>query len=613
LPANDRVIRITGAVCFALIIATVIVMHCSPATSYEASIYIATPLIAWVMLIVTFLGGLGITIHQLLTGNHEINYLWFLGVGLIAASLLIALTVHIFRGYVHMGGDVTTHLAYVQNIITDGHFEGQNVYPVMHVYLAQFSQILNIDPMKLILLLPVLFYVVFVFSLYLLARAILPEKGHAIMATVIGLPFPLYFVVQNTTPINMTDMFMPLVLLFFWKCLYQNSLRKMQFVLLLLLMIFLMPLFHPFTVVGLMTVFVTITLPGAAYGLIYKEKRPAGGEYRFIMIMAMILFIWGITWVSGLHLWSDTVIKIRDSIMSGTSTGLNSLRADMAYAGGYGYSVIEHFFKAYGLLLLYGVLSVISIPVFLRKLPHNEKLRSLLAWSGPLVVFTIALALSFGPDFGLFLNRIIRYVMMTGILFAGFISYEALEKARRVSGQNVRYGFSFGFLVIALVTCFINVGLTTYSSRYTLSSNDQITRTELRGMEWFVKKKNIDVPSLFLSMQGYRLKYLSLPYSEAISRDDIPGWVPIPQPPYHFDYDKQDRLGVSYSIDNYMVLHEQDRQLYTRVWPEIAGRRFFPLDFDKLEQDSSVDKLYASNGLDIWYIRAQTMPSENIK
>jgi hypothetical protein len=609
LPGNDRVVRIVGAVCFALLVAALIVLNNSPATGYEASIYTSTPLIVWVMLIFTFICGLGITLHQLYTRNHEKNNLWFLGVGLIAASSLIVFSVHIFRGYAHMGGDVTTHLAYIQNIISGGHFDSQNVYPAMHVYLAQLSQILNIDPMPLILSLPVLFYVVFTLSIFLLARAILPDKGHAILATITGLVLPLNFVTLHTTPFNMSDMLMPFTFLICWKCLFQNPPRQTQFVLLLLLMIFLLPLFHPFTVVGLMLLLLTITLPGGAYDLLIRKKRPAGGEYRFAMLMGMILFIWGITWVSGLHVWRDTVLKIRDSIISGTSTGFGALKADIAYASGYGYSIVEHVFKVYSLLILYAVLTIISIPVILRKLSHNDKLRNLLAWCGPLAAYVITLGINYGPNFGFFLGRVTRYIMIIGAIFAGFISYEVLEKARQASGKGVWYKFGFGILTVALILCFVNVGLTTHSSRYILAPNDQITRTELRGLGWFINNKKVAVPSLFLSTQGYRLKYLTLPYAEAVQREDIPGWVPFPQPPYHFDYDTQNRLGESYGEDNYMVLNKMDRLLYTEVWPEIAQYRFYPQDFERLEQDPSVDRLYASNGLDIWYIHGQAKSS----
>ena len=60
-----------------------------------------------------------------------------------------------------------------------------------------------------------------------------------------------------------------------------------------------------------------------------------------------------------------------------------------------------------------------------------------------------------------------------------------------------------------------------------------------------------------------------------------------------------------------MVLNKEDRLLYTEVWPEMARYRFYPQDFEKLEQDPNVDKLYISNGLDIWYIHSESVSSRH--
>ena len=606
MPDSDRAVKIVGAICFALIVAVLIISNNSPATGYEASIFTATPIIVWVVIIFTLICGLGITLHQLYIRNHGKYNLWFIGVCLIVTSSLIVFSVHIFRGYIHLGGDVTTHLAYVQNIISSGHFESQNVYPVLHVYLTQLSQILHIDPMTLILYVPVLFYVVYMLSLYLMARAVLPEKGHAILATIAGIVLPLYFILFYATPINMADMLIPFTFLLCIKHISRYYPRTIQVVLLLLLMIFLLPMFHPITTGALLIMLLTITLSGKAYNLLNRKKHTIGDEYRFPMLIFAILFIWAISWVRGLHIWDETARRVWESItLGGATTGIMALQADIAFASSYGYSVVEQFFKIYAIPLLYAILTLISIPVLLSKLPGNSKLRSLLAWCGLLGIYIVAMATTFGPDIGFFLGRMTRYILMTSAMFVGYISYEALEKARLVSLRNLWHKFNLCLLAVAMLVSFINVVFASHGSRYILSPNDQITRSEIRGMDWFISNKIPEVSSLFLSTQGYRLKYLFFTYHEAIQREDIPGWPPIPQPPYHFNYDKQKSLGEAYNEDNYMVLNKQDRLLYTEVWPEIAEYRFYPQDFEKLEQDPSVDKLYASNGLDVWYIHSE--------
>jgi hypothetical protein len=605
LPGSDRAIKIAGAICYALLAAILIVLNNSPATDYEASIYTATPSIVWVVIIITFVCGLGIIVHQLYTGRHEAHNLWLLGIGLTAASSLIACSVQILRGYIHLGGDVTTHLAYVQNIISGGHFESQIVYPAMHVYLAQLSQILNVDPMRLILYIPVLFYIVYMLFIYLLARAILPEKGHVLLATVAGMVLPLYFIIHHATPLNMADMMVPFAFLLCQKYLYRYTPQKAQFAVLLLIIAFLLPVFHPIAATALLLTLLTISLPGKAYDRLIMKKRPAGSEYRFATLLSLILFIWLITWVSGLHVWEQMVRSMRDVITLGiTKTSISGLKTSMAYASGYGYSVIEQFLKVYAMPLIYGLLTIISLPLLFNKLPRNNQLRSLLAWCGPLGIFVVLMGISFGPVVGLFFNRVSRYIIIVSALFVGFVFYEVLKSTHRASGKNPWPKLSLGLTAVALIIVYINMVFTTNGSHFILSPNSQMTRSEITGVGWFINNKKVDVTSLFLSTQGYRIKYLFLPRAEAIRREDIPGWVPFPQPPYHFNYDKNTRLGESYQEDYYLVLNQQDRLLYTEVWPEMAEYRFYPQDFEKLEQDPSVDKLYASSGLDIWYIHS---------
>ena len=608
---SDRAIKIVGAICFALIAAVLIILNNSPATGYEASIYTATPIIVWAGMILSFICGLGIILHQLYTKRHEESELWLIGLLLIAVSFLIVFSVHIFRGYLHLGGDVTTHLAHVQNIISSGHFESQNIYAVLHVYLTQLSQITRIDTMVLILYVPVLFYVGYMLSMYLLTRTILPEKGHAILATAAGVILPLHFIYLHATPMAMVNMLIPFTFILCIKHMSRYYLRKTQFVLLLLLMIFLLPMFHPHIAATILLMLLTITLSSKGYNMLNRKKHPIDNEYRFPMLICAILFIWTISWINELRIWDATIYKIWSSITTGGSlTGIASIKTDIAFASSFGYPIVQQFFKVYATPLLYAILTLISIPVLLYKLPSNSKLRSLLAWCGPLGIYVVALATTFGSDTGLFLGRMSKYILMISAMFVGYISYEILEKARLVSSRNLWHKFNLCLLVVAMIGSFVNVVFTSYGSRYTLAPNDQITRSELRGMSWFISNKTLEVSSLFLSTQGYRLKYLFFTRQEAMHREDIPGWPPFPQPPYHFNYDKQNTLGEAYNEDNYMVLNKEDRLLYTEVWPEIAEYRFYPQDFEKLEQDPSVDKLYASNGLDIWYIHSNAGPSE---
>jgi len=60
--------------------------------------------------------------------------------------------------------------------------------------------------------------------------------------------------------------------------------------------------------------------------------------------------------------------------------------------------------------------------------------------------------------------------------------------------------------------------------------------------------------------------------------------------------------GETYTKDKYMILTQNDRLQYVEIYPEVAEFRFYPADFDKLEDDPSIDKIYDNRGLDVWYV-----------
>jgi len=135
-----------------------------------------------------------------------------------------------------------------------------------------------------------------------------------------------------------------------------------------------------------------------------------------------------------------------------------------------------------------------------------------------------------------------------------------------------------------------------------LAVNDQVTRSEIEGMRWFFDKKDttIAISSNYVIPYRYADFLLTSDYKQ--HRRDIVSERDRVYPPYHFNYDTQNMLGESYTEDIYMVLSKLDELVYAEVFPQIAEYRFYLSDYERLEQDRSVDKLYSNGGLNVWYI-----------
>jgi len=74
-----------------------------------------------------------------------------------------------------------------------------------------------------------------------------------------------------------------------------------------------------------------------------------------------------------------------------------------------------------------------------------------------------------------------------------------------------------------------------------------------------------------------------------------------PTIPYHFNYTRLTYFGSYYETPTYVVISTPFRISYPEIIPEYPERwRFNETDFQKLEDDSSVSKVYTNRGLDVY-------------
>ncbi len=585
-----------------------LVVKNSPATGYESSIYAATPPIFWGALAFSLICGISIVIHQMYK-RHDRSSLWIVGLILISIVYVAILSLWIVRGYaLWCAGDPLTHLGKIQNVITTGHIEGESFYPITHIYLAQISTVCGIAPMILQKYIPLVFGILYVPFMYLFAKSILPEKAQVIMATMVSATF-LSGWYLNLTPNHLSNLFLPLAFFLLIKSFYPGT---VQWKILFTIVIILFPVFHPIPGFVLLLALLTIWLPGRIMGISRKEPSKAvGSAFSFNITASLILFVWNITWISSFYVWDLTVRITYILITEGGITHLALLRDQVTYLVGYGYSAIEHFFKLYGGIVVLIVLTMIALPILWRRMPTEPNLRKLGSLYAPLAAFALAIIALYFLYIGFSPTRLLIYVVMICTIFSGFVLHEIMKRAQHAHSGNHAYRLASLLVIIILMALFVNGALKLHPSRYTLEPNWQITAAEITGLDWFFDNKDTSIKITGISITVGRFADFLVPPDERSARRDIPVEA-IPKEllaPYHFGYDKEPLLGKSYDESAYLILDEKDRVMYKDVFPEIENLRYSPADFEKLEQDQSVDKLYSSNGFDIYYIHTYALPN----
>jgi hypothetical protein len=212
---------------------------------------------------------------------------------------------------------------------------------------------------------------------------------------------------------------------------------------------------------------------------------------------------------------------------------------------------------------------------------------------GPLLTLALFLLLFYSLYVGFSPARLVKYAAMLSVPFVGYVIYELVR--RSMTRQLwARIGFSIMVVLLALIT--VNSVLIAYWSPYRLLPNDQPILSEPDGFKWLSTYRNTGLGLVTLTVLVDRLVTL-LPAAGGITKD-------VSQVPYHFNYPERSLLGASYSEDRYMLLNTHDRLQYTELFPRMAPYRFYPSDFDRLDNDSSLDKIYSNRGMEVWYIHA---------
>ena len=610
---SNRIIKVISILCFALLAFILIVLRNNPATGFESSIYTGTPSIVWVVLVFIIVCGTVIILHQLYHRKETASNLWVIGLVLIVFSLTILFSAPALRAYTFYGkGDALSHLGTVRNLISTGHTESRNFYPVLHIYIAQLSSILDVSPMKLFGYIPAFFAtILFMPFMYIFARFILPHKGQAILATIAGtavLSVNGYGQVI-TAPNSSADMLIPLA--FLLCSIRVFHMPKFRYSVLLIIMVLVLTPFHfvPMFALLLMMLFlwipnkVLVMIPHNQYRIfrINKIPPPLNNNYQFVPIMILLVsLLYAFAWFYPFYIWKSVVINIYTIITTGGSNQFDSLRNTIEFASGYGYSVIEQFFKRYGDILIVGLLTVVSFPILLKKITINRELGKLFGLYGPLVAFSITLVVLFFFNINFGPARFLYYIEILGALFAGFILFEIINRVKN-AGRTYLVPLSFALIALILVALQVNGIFRSHYSRYTFTPSTHVTLADMRGFDWFFANKDTGIMTTNSSLAPWRFAHALLTLEERNVRPDTTR-LDYPAVPWHFGYDTNRYLGNAYDEDAYMVLDQNDRATYVETYPEVAAFRFYSADFDRLEDDASLDRLYTNRGFEVWYI-----------
>lgn len=600
----NRFLRVITILCFLSIAAAATIASNSAATGYELSIYTGTPAIVWVLLFICVTGGNLLISYHAFTGKR-VNHLGSV-IGPLGLANLTVLLLPTLRGYfLYASPDSLAHMGIGLDIARTGHPESVNVYPALHMLIAQICQVCDIPPTLVGRLLPAfLSALCAVVWMYLVGRATLPEHGQTLVAFALSSGFLLNSLHVMAYPHVLSLFFVLLVL---YLRLDGSTRDRPAGKISLIIVLLFIPYSHPAPAVVI--VFFLLALELSA--VLRRRTSDLSPIRRVSITLPLISAITFFTWISSFALFGHKVRTLWENL-SEPLAAPHVQTLENAVGGTSTASVLVAFLRMYGDTVICCILAGIGALIVVREMWNpRESTKNLGALTAVCLIAMPLELLIFAGSRSQTIGRVINLssaIFLSPIL-AAYALYQIL--------QHVRQGMATAMSGITLLAFWAIGAFGIYHSPWISQPSWQITRQDVRAIEWFLRNKDDDVS---FSAMGYPhgVPYVTLGHHETTTRADLT------EPVLQMLHDLEDVLPTGFGYGRWATLGEaleEDRYLLIARRFEIATadphlrseglavvplfwRGFQPADFEELLQDPSVSKLYSNGEFDIWWVSA---------
>lgn len=551
------------------------------ASGHEYYIFAQIPdakygLIGAILLTTTFLFIQGIGIRN--------NQYWKRGIILLFLSIVIFLSVPLFRGYFltgSFGADYLNHLGRIYDIADTGHVSN-NWYPANHVTLFVAASILNIDPISFIDRgWQPFFYLLYISGIALFIRSLTIPKYRR-HGTILGICFAsaLFFAGSAFTvnPNTQTLWLIPILLL----VLFTNGRRTG--VLVAILAIFFV-LAHPTTSI---IVFLILVVFGIEALISRKESFK-----RYFLYSGMLIIPY-IFWITGFQVtWPYTrILGFLGFIERGTEGA-----GEGAVGGALDASlevVIYRFVEQYlavGLFAGAGLIaSVIILYFYFNESQSTTRYTSIVAqyWASVGVGLFLLFIL---PLFGTSFYRQVRYLLLICAIIIPLGILVLLMREKKV-GQIGTY-----LMVMALIALLISSSILLMT---TYSVNNHTSEQAYTGGSWVVHHHDQEISiHTYSFMEKIMASELGHDYAHEKYSGEGFVWLGHDRP---FDDRKPSITELAMNHEGYILtnIRELDWHLRFHESQHEERRHYTEDEYGKLSKVINISKIYDNPESNVW-------------
>ncbi len=583
-----------------LLFSVLIIAVTPPATGYELSIYEAYPAILWVLLSINIFFSIFTIIRSCQSESGNLYYGYF--------SLLLIDAIIIFlpiiRGYYSMSrgeGDMYYHMFIARQILNSGYLPLTDIYPIMHIWLSVLYNFLP-DFILLIAIFSIVFFIMYILSLYVLGKVILGTKKGGILVSVFGTPLIFSNLHDGFIPFFFALLTFPLILYAYQKITYYPEQKSRFYICLILLSLFIV-FCHPMISVFLLILFSIFTCFELFKG--WTTARQSNIEAaNIVIIISLTLTLWWLQNRTALNTLQTIASALFEegsygSIFSHQISKVSTSNASI-------WLVIDRFLKVYGPICLYFSISLLFLCYLTyqyfkgRKLSETDFIYSL--------QFCVAICLGIALVTGYFVIAEPIRAASYGLVFATILCGLFFYRERHVGGL-------INSITVIITIVFILTIMTLHPSPWIGGTNPALTYGDKNGIDWILEYRNTGIPVVKeeLPNNKYAEYYFETNSGNFQNLSEYNLFKNLnkytyPIIPSHFGYATNRTMGDSFAYfpdkEVYMTTTELMKLAPNAVQEDRRSqvKSFTDTDFIRLQNDPTINLIYISNNFGVWNI-----------
>ncbi|WP_411968993.1 hypothetical protein [Haloferax sp. YSSS75] len=565
--------------------------YISPATSYELSLYLNTPLAYWIFVGVAVTAALVISIF----GDSDVRPLSLLLGGMSVFSIA---ALPLIRGYYYIGaGDSLTHLGWVRDVIDGEAAISELLYPGIHSFAVLLTDVTGFSPERSLMFVVLLFVALTFAIVPLIAFEIFPREDTIVVASFSAfLLLPINTISTHLAPHTFSQamLFSSLGIYLFLLYLTRadtngSRFRVTSFGALLVLVGVATVLYHPMQALNL---FVLLFLASVIQVVARRRNwespiRNHKTTYAQTGILALAFLLWTSRRDA---FWStlNAVGRAAEGYLSGAPpTAGGSTVAQGASLSAIGASLPEIFAKVFLVGSVYVVLTGILVLAVLRHRLDAEpetgaKVQYLALGALGTLPFVAVYILG---DIGELHFRLFGYLMLIATA-VGSVAI-ALGLPRLASGVGIR---ATHVTVAVLLLLLLPAALATaFPSPYIYQPNQHVTQAELDGYGQTFELHEADLEVAAVRQGPWR-------YNDAIF-----GTEETPRDAYDRSVPSReiDTLNTTFARSGYLAITEYDREREIEAYKEL---RYTRAEFDSLDARVGVNQVVSNGDFTLYFV-----------